>query len=68
MAIADAARAAWFDVLQHAPPRHNRLTILEVWATRAELGASCDGAAAFRDATLPLLGALFDERVYRQVR
>ncbi len=58
-----------FEVLQHVPPRQNHLTLVEAWSTRAAFEADRDSlsARAFRDTTVPILGALYDERLYREI-
>jgi quinol monooxygenase YgiN len=56
----------FFDVLQQ-DSRPNHLTLFEAW--RAPEAFEAHGTAAsthaFRDALLPLQGALYDERIYR---
>lgn len=57
------------EVLQHVPPRQNHLTILEGWTSAADLEASrrTAGSRDFRDTTVPMLGALYDERIYTRL-
>ena len=56
-------------ILQHVAPRQNHLTVLEAWESRAALDAQRSGSASiqFRNKIGPLLGALYDERLYRAV-
>ena len=72
--LAEANRAATghvrFDVLQQVDPRPNHFTVVEAWNTRAAFDAN-GGAAqslAFRAAVGPLLGALYDQRIYQPLR
>jgi quinol monooxygenase YgiN len=61
------SRAVGFQLLQHMPPRQNHLTALELWRDQSALDAHRASAAArrFRAAADPILGALYDERLYR---
>ena len=55
------------EVLQTLPPHTNHLTVIERWADAAALEAHQRTAAArtYREALNPMLGALYDERIYR---
>jgi quinol monooxygenase YgiN len=57
------------EILQHVAPRQNHLTMLEAWGSRADLDTQRSGSASieFRNKIVPLLGALYDERLYRAV-
>ena len=57
-----------FDVL-HQPARPNHLTLVEVWDNnRARITHLTSAAViAYRTRILPMLGALYDERLYRLV-
>jgi quinol monooxygenase YgiN len=59
-----------FDVLQHVDPRQNHLTVLEAWSSNAAMEAHRAAAhtKAFRAKLHPILGALYDERVYRPIK
>jgi quinol monooxygenase YgiN len=59
-----------FDVLQHVDPRQNHLTVLEMWRSNAAMEAHRAAAhtKAFREKLHPILGALYDERVYRAIK
>ena len=59
-----------FEVLQHVPPRQNHLTILEAWTSEPAYEADRIGEASrhFRDTTVPILGALYDERLYHLIK
>lgn len=61
------AKVTGQQVLQHIDPRRNHLTALELWPSRAAFDAQRAGVSArrFRDAVTPILGALYDERLYR---
>ena len=54
-------------VLQTLPPHTNHLTVIERWIDAAALEAHQRAAAArsYREALHPMLGALYDERIYR---
>lgn len=56
-----------FDVLQTLPPHTNHLTVIERWIDAAALEAHQRAAVArsYREALNPMLGALYDERIYR---
>ncbi len=58
-----------FDVLQMVAPRQNHLTVMEAWAgaTPHDAHRMALHTRTFRDRIHPLLGALYDERVYRAV-
>ena len=49
--------------------RANRFVVLEIWQDQAALDAhgKSAGTNAFRDKLGPMLGALYDERIYRAV-
>jgi quinol monooxygenase YgiN len=57
-----------FDVLVTA--RRNHMTLVEAWRSAAaqEAHAGAPHAKAFRNDIAPLLGALYDERLYRPLR
>jgi quinol monooxygenase YgiN len=57
------------DVLQTLPPHTNHLTVIERWGDAAALEAHQSTATArdYRAALNPMLGALYDERIYRIV-
>jgi quinol monooxygenase YgiN len=59
-----------FDLLQHVEPRQNHLTMLEAWRDETAFDAHQSAAAtkAFRAALQPILGALYDQRLYKIVR
>jgi len=67
----DATRAEsgllGLDVLQTLAPHPNHLTVIERWADAAALEAHQRTATArsYREALNPMLGALYDERIYR---
>jgi quinol monooxygenase YgiN len=58
-----------FSVLQAVAPRQNHLTVLEAWASREALESHRTAAhtISFREEILPILGALYDERIYRRL-
>jgi quinol monooxygenase YgiN len=58
-----------FDLLQGLLPRRNHQTLAEAWTSQADFVAHQDAAYAvdFRDKLGPLLGALYDQRLYRLV-
>lgn len=58
-----------FELLQHVAPRQNHLTLMEAWRTEADLNAHrvAPHTREFRDEILPILGSLYDERLYRLV-
>lgn len=58
-----------FDLLQHVAPRQNHLTLMEAWRTEADLDAHriAPHTREFREGVLPILGSLYDERLYRLV-
>ena len=58
-----------FDILQAVAPRQNHLTVLEAWggATNLDAHKTALHTRTFRDRLHPLLGALYDERMYRAV-
>jgi quinol monooxygenase YgiN len=55
------------EVLQTLPPHPNHLTVIERWADAAALEAHqrATTARTYREALNPMLGALYDERIYR---
>ena len=58
-----------FDIYQQDEPRTNHFAMFAVWNSRRAFDA-CGGTAhwlQFREALAPLLGALYDERLYRPV-
>jgi quinol monooxygenase YgiN len=71
--LAEASRkepgAILFDVLQQAS-RKNHFTVAEGWQTGKafEAHGAADAARQFRDKLGPMLGALYDQRVYRLVK
>jgi quinol monooxygenase YgiN len=68
--LAAAARSSLgnlrFDVWQQTD-RPNHFALISAWRTRAQFDLFADGLAArqFRANVAPLLGALYDERLYR---
>jgi quinol monooxygenase YgiN len=61
--------AEGYQLLQHVAPRQNHLTALEIWRDPAAFEAHRASASArrFREAITPILGALYDERLYREL-
>jgi quinol monooxygenase YgiN len=57
------------NVLQTLPPHTNHLTVIERWVDAAALEAHQRAATArsYREALNPMLGALYDERIYRTI-
>jgi quinol monooxygenase YgiN len=57
------------DVLQTLPPHTNHLTVIERWTDAAALEAHQRTSTArdYREALSPMLGALYDERLYRKM-
>ena len=57
-----------FDALQQES-RPNHFTLVEIWRNRTvwERHLTADPVRAFRRELTPLLGALYDERVYKAV-
>jgi quinol monooxygenase YgiN len=56
-----------FDIFQQKAPRTNHFTLVAGWS-REDAFAQHEGDARtrqFREALAPMLGALYDERVYR---
>ncbi|MGC1520193.1 MAG: antibiotic biosynthesis monooxygenase, partial [Steroidobacteraceae bacterium] len=55
------------EVLQTLPPHANHLTVIERWVDAKALEAHQRAAAtrSYREALNPMLGALYDERIYR---
>lgn len=58
-----------FDILQMVAPRQNHLTVMEAWngTTPQDAHRTALTTRTFRDRLHPLLGALYDERIYRVV-
>jgi quinol monooxygenase YgiN len=58
-----------YDIYQQVEPRTNHFTIFAVWNDRHALDAygSTPHWLQFREALAPLLGALYDERLYRPI-
>ena len=71
--VAEASRkeagAMMFDVLQQAS-RKNHFTVVEGWQSGKafEVHSAGEAARQFRDKLGPMLGALYDQRVYKLVR
>jgi quinol monooxygenase YgiN len=59
-----------YDVYQQDQPRLNHFEVFAAWSNRGSSEAFEDSAASlkFREALAPLLGALYDERLYRPIR
>lgn len=57
------------DILQALAPHTNHLTVIEQWRDAAALEAHQRSPTAqrYREALNPMLGALYDERAYRQM-
>lgn len=64
-----AATSVRFDVLQQSS-RKNHFTVVETWSSRKALDAQALAPAQrdFRDKLGPMLGALYDQRLYRALR
>ena len=62
------AGAIWLDILQ-SPARKNHFTTVEAWSTRAAFDAQAlsPHARQFRDKLGPMLGALYDQRLFKVV-
>jgi quinol monooxygenase YgiN len=58
-----------YDIYQQLEPRTNHFTVYAVWETQRdfEVSGSTPHGLQFRAALGPLLGALYDERIYRSV-
>jgi quinol monooxygenase YgiN len=58
-----------FEALQHVEPRQNHLTVVGAWTNRAAFEAAERSAAwrQYRATISPLQGALYDERLYREI-
>jgi quinol monooxygenase YgiN len=56
-----------YDVYQQAPPVLNHFNVFAIWQSREALAAheTTPHRAQFRDALAPMLGALYDERLYQ---
>jgi quinol monooxygenase YgiN len=65
----DAGRMR-YDIYQQLDPRTNHFTMFAAWSSRSAFDANAATVHAkdFREALGPLLGALFDERLYQPVR
>lgn len=63
-----AQGAIWLDILQ-SPARKNHFTTVEGWSTRAAFDAQAlsPHARLFREKLAPMLGALYDQRLFRIV-
>jgi polar amino acid transport system substrate-binding protein len=59
-----------YDVYQQNEPSTNHFTIVAVWDSQRALDAygSTPHSLQFREALAPLLGALYDERLYQAIR
>ncbi len=59
-----------FDLLQHVDPRQNHITVLEAWKSVAAFDAHQASAATktFRANLHPILGALYDQRLYKAIK
>jgi quinol monooxygenase YgiN len=62
----DSGNVRW-DVFQQLAPRTNHFNVLAVWRSQRDFDRHEAAAhrAQFRDTLAPLLGALYDERLYR---
>ena len=62
----DAGNMRW-DVFQQLTPRTNHFNVLAVWRAQKDFAQyeTAAHSAQFRDTLAPLLGALFDERLYK---
>jgi len=56
-----------FEVLQQLAPRTNHFTFVEIWANKRQLEnhQALQRTIQFREKLQPLLGALYDERLYK---
>ena len=59
-----------FDVFQQTAPRLNHFTLVAAWKNQGAFAAheASDVSLQFREALGPMLGALYDERIYRLTR
>lgn len=59
-----------YDIYQQLEPRMNHFTLFAVWDSRRALDAYGGTAHSrrFREALAPMLGALYDERLYHRMR
>jgi polar amino acid transport system substrate-binding protein len=59
-----------YDIYQQNEPRANHFTIFAVWSSRRALDAygSTPHWLQFREALAPMLGALYDERLYQTIK
>jgi len=59
-----------YDIYQQEDPRTNHFTMFVMWKDRPAFEAYADTTQwlQFREALAPLLGALFDERLYQPIR
>jgi len=57
------------EILQTLPPHTNHFTVVESWTDAAAWQAHQKAATAqaYREGLAPMLGALYDERAYRQM-
>jgi quinol monooxygenase YgiN len=67
--LADTGRVR-YDVYQQLDPRTNHFTMFAAWNSRAAFAAYGDTPhwLQYREALGPMLGALYDERLYQSVR
>ena len=58
-----------YDVFQENAPRTNHFTVYAVWSSTNAFAAheGHSGTRQFREAAGPMLGALYDERLYRRL-
>ncbi|HUB98015.1 MAG TPA: antibiotic biosynthesis monooxygenase [Stellaceae bacterium] len=58
-----------YDVFQQAPPVLNHFNVFAIWQSREALAAHEMTAhrQQFRDTLAPMLGALYDERIYKPI-
>jgi quinol monooxygenase YgiN len=56
-----------YDVFQQAPPVLNHFNVFAIWQSRAALAQheTAPHRGQFRDMLGPMLGALYDERIYK---
>lgn len=56
-----------FEVLQQLAPRTNHFTFVEIWSNKRQLEThqALPRTVQFRDKLQPLMGALYDERLYK---
>jgi quinol monooxygenase YgiN len=65
---ADAGNTG-YDIYQQYAPRTNHFTVFAGWRNRAAFDADGNSShwGAFRDSLAPMLGALYDERLYQRL-